>query len=331
MGARSLLVTVVLCGSPLLAACSDDPNVAEPPGSGGGGQGGGTGGALVLPSCNANEAARPDGSCVQVGVERCAEGFVSDDNGGCDPIVPDGVCPAGTMKLLGASDCVDIAPCQGKWGRAPVDSTTQFVDQSYQGMVSDGTEQQPWTTIAAGIAGAADGAVLAIAAGNYGNVVDVNKSIRLWGACPTTVEIGPMGPAAVSVDAPDVEIHDVSVTTSTFGVMTTAASTLIEGVWAHHTGLYGIYLDGTDGADASGTVRRSSVTNVHAIGVAAINADLVVEDVYVHQPLPDSGGNSGRGIRSRPVDRATSITIDGAVVEHAYSSGLHLSGAPPPW
>jgi hypothetical protein len=320
----SLCATLAIM-SPWLLACGDDTAVEPGPGGGGSAGQGGEGGSFVLPVCAANEAARPDGSCVQVGVELCGDGFTSND-GGCEPIAPDGVCPAGTMKVLGEADCVDIAPCQGKWGSAPIEPGTQFVDVSYANVDSDGSEQKPWTTIADGIANAGAGDVVAVAAGSYPAVVELNKAVRLWGACASGVVIESMNAAGVFVSAADAEIHDLSVTNSMHGIVSVVANTLLEGVWVHDTTGYGLYFDGDFGTDVSGTVRHTAIHSVVDFGIAGLNANLVLEDVHIDQPLPDGNGESGRAIRSRPGDTATTISIDGVVVERAYSAGVQLAG-----
>ncbi|MFH2009883.1 MAG: right-handed parallel beta-helix repeat-containing protein [bacterium] len=49
------------------------------------------------------------GGCQQVGVVACAPGlFVSDGDGGCEPILPDQGCPDGTMEVLGLTACQPV-------------------------------------------------------------------------------------------------------------------------------------------------------------------------------------------------------------------------------
>ncbi|MFH2008283.1 MAG: right-handed parallel beta-helix repeat-containing protein [bacterium] len=54
------------------------------------------------------------GGCQAVGVTTCATGlFVSDGEGGCDPILPPSPCPPGTMEVLGQTECrsVGVTEC----------------------------------------------------------------------------------------------------------------------------------------------------------------------------------------------------------------------------
>ncbi|MFH2010012.1 MAG: right-handed parallel beta-helix repeat-containing protein [bacterium] len=54
------------------------------------------------------------GGCQAVGVTACATGlFEPDGEGGCEPILPDHSCPAGSMELLGQTECepVGVTEC----------------------------------------------------------------------------------------------------------------------------------------------------------------------------------------------------------------------------
>ena len=48
------------------------------------------------------------GGCRPVGVTQCATGFASDSEGGCDPILPSDPCPAGTMEVIGETECQPV-------------------------------------------------------------------------------------------------------------------------------------------------------------------------------------------------------------------------------
>lgn len=53
------------------------------------------------------------GGCQPVGVTQCATGFVSDGEGGCDPVLPADPCPNGTMEVIGETECqpVGVTTC----------------------------------------------------------------------------------------------------------------------------------------------------------------------------------------------------------------------------
>ena len=98
--------------------------------------------------CVAGEVKQPVVGC-QAGIPaaRCATGFASNDDMGCDPVLPADPCPDGKLALPGEPSCHDVADCgSGSYGAIPVEASTQFVDGSYAGGGSDGTQAKPWTT-----------------------------------------------------------------------------------------------------------------------------------------------------------------------------------------
>src|SRR5262249_40821126 len=139
------------------------------------------------PQCGADEVPREGGGCAPVGVpaDACAPGFSHDGAHACDPILPASPCDAGSVAFLGETECHEVAPCgEGTWGDVPVEATTVFVDAAYAGGASDGSMARPWTAVGDAVAAASSGAVVAIAAGSYPEVVTIAKPVRLWGRCP---------------------------------------------------------------------------------------------------------------------------------------------------
>ncbi len=55
-----------------------------------------------------NEMPALGGGCRPVGVLECAEGFVKDSDGGCEPILPDHECPPGAMEVIGETECCPV-------------------------------------------------------------------------------------------------------------------------------------------------------------------------------------------------------------------------------
>ena len=137
--------------------------------------------------CPAGTLGWEDGSCRPAGVppEMCLEGWVHDGDAACDPILPVEPCPSGLMAVPGEATCHPVMECgSGAWGNIPVDASTVYVDAAYAGGISNGSDTQPFTAIADAIAAAPDGALIAVAAGTYDEVVVFNKPLRLWGVCP---------------------------------------------------------------------------------------------------------------------------------------------------
>ncbi len=59
-----------------------------------------------------NEMPKLGGGCRPVGVLECADGFVKDSDGGCEPILPDHECPPGTMEVIGETECRPVGVIQ---------------------------------------------------------------------------------------------------------------------------------------------------------------------------------------------------------------------------
>jgi hypothetical protein len=159
------------------------------------------------------------------------------------------------MAVPGDTACREVAPCgSGTWGDIPVEANTQFVDKAYAGGNSDGTLAHPWTTIQQGINAAAKGAIVAVAAGSYAEDVLIKyKPVRLWGRCPAMVEVAGAGvaPGVIQVfkkAAGGAEVRGIAVTGANTGIAVVGASSVvIEQVWVHDTGNWGVYIGNNDG------------------------------------------------------------------------------------
>ncbi|MBK8256533.1 MAG: hypothetical protein IPK82_28170 [Polyangiaceae bacterium] len=204
--------------------------------------------------CPPGEAPLESGTCQAAGVppDECGDGFEADGKGGCQPILPSDKCPDGWMAIPGETQCHEVAPCgNGTWGEIPVESDTQFVDGSYQGQDSDGSQNKPWKTIQAGVDAAADGAVVAVAAGVYQENLTIppNDPIKLWGRCPSMVTVegvaGSNTPAIV-VLADNAEVHNLGVTGNGIGAGIAGSNVLFEKVHIRDTVSVGIVVDGAD-------------------------------------------------------------------------------------
>ncbi|HZO17031.1 MAG TPA: hypothetical protein VFB62_27330, partial [Polyangiaceae bacterium] len=210
-------------------------------------------------SCVPGELRMEDGSCRPAGLppdlppagpsaaplagvprDGCAMGFVHDGDGGCQPVLPDSPCAPGMIAVPGDRDCRAVAPCGGgTWGTIPIDTSTQFVDASFSG-TSDGSAVAPWTSVQEAINAAVPGAIVALAAGSYVEDANVTKPLRIWGVCPSLVEIVSTTPApAVTIDAADVELHTLAIRGAGDGIVDRGESTL-DRVWVHELGGAGI-------------------------------------------------------------------------------------------
>jgi len=278
----------------------------------------------------------------------CDEGFTYDGNGGCDPILPatdcgEGemavpgdtgcyavgaagdppTCPPGQVALPGETACHALADCgAAPWGNIPVEATTEYVDQSYEGGASDGTAARPWTTIGAAVTAAIPGAIIAVAAGSYPESVSVTyKAVRLWGRCPSMVEIAGTGEAAVTLGgATDgTEIHTIALTGAGAGASLGSASmVVVDAVWVHDTASYGVFSNGSD------TLRGSLVERATNKGFELDSADISVGASVVRDTAPDGAGEYGWGM---DVSAGSALTVTGSVIERNHDLQLAIYGS----
>lgn len=302
-----------------------------------GGEGGGSPGELDWGECVPGEQPLGDGTCLPAGQgagvppDGCAEGFESDDEDGCGPILPAAPCPPGQLATPGDTECHELAPCgSSPWGAIPVDTTTQYVDGAYLGGNSDGSEASPWTTIQQGIDAAAPGALVAVAAGTYAeNVVIADGAVRLWGRCPAMVTVagsGAMTPAIRISGTTGSEIRDLAIGGVGIGLdILNADGTLVDRVWVHATGLEGVNAHGATNT----TVTGSLVEATTGFGVMATVSSLTFEAMSVRDTAPAAGAQFGRGlvIMSDSNGNRSEATVLGSVIERNRDAGLSVIGS----
>ena len=334
--AASLLLALAAaaCGSET-AHPGVDAGVGGSAGNGGaaGGADGGQAGCLV------GERPLEDGGCQPPGVppERCAEGFVPDGLGGCDPVLPDEPCAPGTMAIPGETVCRELADCgAAPWGNIPIDGeVVQFVDGSYVGGDSDGTAERPWSTIQQGIDVAETGGLVAVAEGSYPEqLVIVSHAVRLWGRCPALVEV--TGEDVFSVDvgsetegSPEAgtEVHTIAISGAGLGIVASdALDVLVDRVWVHDTGDVGLLLADAWGP-ASVLVSGSLFEANTGAGMLGASASLVIDESVIRDAVVGAGAD-GRGISvERFSAEGASLALHRSVLERNHAGGLFLGGA----
>jgi hypothetical protein len=301
------------------------------------------GGGETEPSvdCEEHEVALPNGDCVRPGVlpDGCADGFVHDGAYGCDAVLPQEPCPAGSMALPGDISCHPVMECGvGTWGDIPRDATTQHVDATFVG-VSDGGELAPWNSIGEAIVAAVPGAVIAVAAGSYTEDVLVQgKAVRIWGVCPTLVELNAAGVAPgalfVSTGADGSEVHGIAIRGNSVGLIVSGSvNVVVDRVWVHDTSSRGIDFEATFG-DTGVTLFGSLVDSAGGVGVFAGGVVASIEDTLVRgtQPTPTQG--LARGFSFEACDPATgcatlsrgNVTIARSVAEQNHGYGVFVAG-----
>ncbi|MGK3984067.1 right-handed parallel beta-helix repeat-containing protein [Sorangium sp. So ce136] len=354
-------------------------------------------GEIVPPRCPRGHTLGPGGACMPVGIQGCAELFMEDDDlchpsmarcppgtipkfdEGCIPVgIPrcakelagdDGLCrpamakcPTGTFATPEAG-CVSVdgpGGCgAGRWGNIARAPGNLYVDPSYSGADSDGSEERPVTTLAAALELAAEGGTIALADGTYDEPLVVTRPLAIAGRCASRVRIrgvSPLSrpPAIVAVlDAGEVTLRGVEIGGDGAGVVAMGASAVaLERVHVKGAADVGVlasdgarlsvaqsWIEGTRSGEEGGgtgalaqaggalTVKESAVTGNRAAGVAAhqAGATAAVVGSLVEGTLPSEYIRDGQGIVV--VDGAEASIEDTAVVGNHLSGILAVTGA----
>lgn len=308
-------------------------------GSGGGGgaveTGGGHLGLDVGPRdfpCLPGQLELDDGACQDAGIPpaHCPAGFEPDDLDGCAPVLPSEPCDPGMMALPGETTCRPVAPCGDEpFAGIPVEASTVYVDQSFAG-VSDGSASAPYKGLQAAVAAAPAGVIVAIAPGDYGAKVILDKPLRLWGKCPAEVDLS--GGVYARAGADGTEIHRLSVSPAgDLGILIENASdVLVDETWVHDTGWMGVYVGAPNTSlGASLRVTRSLVERATTNGIFANGQVLEVSDTEVRDVQPHTTGE-GHGINAfwepGAGDEGVVATVERCLVRGAYRSGIRVRG-----
>ena len=276
-----------------------------------------------------------DDRCVEPGFQDngCAAGTVLQDDGSC---LDAGVesppeCGDGQMAAVGETVCAPIMECgAGPWGDLPTDGTTQHVDGSFAG-ASNGSAAAPWTTIGEALTAAAPGALVAVAAGNYLEDVNVSgKPVRLWGVCPDAVTLTGVGtPATLNIGggADGSEIGGMTITGPDIGVLLSGSlDVVVDRVWIRDNASRGIDAEGAFGA-TSLTVRHSLIDSASEFGVFVAGADVSLDSVVVRDTRP-LGASLGRGVNAKSsLTGDTVLSMVDSVVERSADIGVLVASA----
>jgi hypothetical protein len=241
------------------------------------------------------------------------------------------------MALPGDASCAEIAPCgEGTWGDIPIDAQTQFVDISYAGNDSDGSDTRPWLTISEAIGAAAPGAIVAIAAGSYvGSYTISNKPVRLWGRCPAMVELvgGAVSPNTLGIrgGADGTEIRNLALAGPNLAINHLgSANVLLDSVWLHDNTTIGLQ-SSDEVAPGSITVRRTLFENNNDLGILVAGNTITIEHVVVRNTQPrlsdDRFGGAieiADGFMSHAPSQAT---IRSSVLERNMDVALGIHGS----
>jgi hypothetical protein len=271
-------------------------------------------------------------ACVSAGVpvDGCGVGFEHDGAFGCRPILPAERCPPGLMAVVGETTCREVMACgSGTWGDLPIDGSTQHVDASFTG-ASDGSALQPWATIIDALGAAAPGALIAVAAGSYAEQFEITTPVRLWGRCPSMVElVGAAGTSAtIRVTAVDgVEVGGMAIRGGTRGIASSgSAQLLFDRLWIHDTTLRGISLVDELGP-VEATLRASLIEATPESGIGAFGSVLSIESTNIRDSLADAQGTFGSAVVVQNEIDPSTLHVETSVFEGNRDTSVFISGS----
>ncbi|MEQ9322606.1 MAG: hypothetical protein RIF41_25800 [Polyangiaceae bacterium] len=283
--------------------------------------------------CGVAEVSSPDG-CVSVGVASCGEGFVSDDRGGCEAILPAEDCGPGEMAIPGEESCRPIAPCSEEpWGGIPTDGDIVYVDAAAAGS-GDGSMQAPFDALPAAINAAPSHAVIAMAPGDYPVATVLAKPLRFWGRCPRDVSLSWAGGSVgavmnVTPGASGSEFHRLAITSvADVSISASAEDLLFEEIWLHHAGLG---LAGVDVAlNPTILVRGSLFEQVEGIGLYAGGATITFSESVLRDMVPSGLGTGGGAVVSTQglaKGGSSLVTIERSLIDGAFGAAIAADGS----
>jgi hypothetical protein len=287
-------------------------------------------------------------SCAPVGHTHCGPGFVPEPSGwGCTEVMPETACTGATMEVLGRAQCQDVGDCSAPF---PPPGATVFVS------TDGGVDATHFLSIAAAMAAAPDGGVIAVEQGTYVEELSVTRSVTLAGRCAAKVVLQAPDPSnnpGLDVDnAAAVTMSGMTVTGFFYGAIVRAGSSLTaqhtvfdanqiaaiqvkggtlelddsvarNGVPDNSTGDWGVGLYVEAGGKA--TLQRVSVAHNAKGGVIGQDrlTQLVLDGVIVRDTRLYQGVN-GDGVVV--VDGASAQITNSALV-HNFEAGLLVEAA----
>lgn len=275
-------------------------------------------------ACADTEVPLAGGGCAKTGVPEggCGVGF-QHDGVGCTAILPDTPCAPGTFALPGELACHDVAPCPAsRWGDAP--DSAVHVDAGYSGGANDGSAERPFTTVAAAIAAAPDGATIAITDGVYREALSITRPVTLVGRCPSKVTLDSPDDAAFTLDVQakatlrHLGVRGPAIAVSVFET----TDVLVDECWLHDAGNVGLDVERRE-KKASATLRRSLVERVAGGGVVGIGASVTVVESVVRDVTALSKDQEGQGVLARPQgSEPGALSVVRSLVERVVADGI---------
>jgi len=290
-----------------------------------------------LSHCPLGTIPKFDEGCIPVGIPDCYPDFIDAETGLCDPGID--ACPEGTL-VLPQEGCVSLDPPDGcgeaPWGHVVEQSGDIHVDPMAAGSGSDGSRDQPYTSIHSAMEQVDAGGRIILAAGDYLESVSLEKSIGLIGRCASMVTIHgnpesrpKPGACAVGVQGFDVEVvvQDVMIRGEGIGLLVMLGARVdVRRTHVVDTKASGILLSD------SGTqlnLEQSRVAGVKTMSfgglqithgaTATIHRSNLVDNENFGVSIVDQGSNST--ITSSVIGRTIAVSQRG---EGSFAPGVHV-------
>ncbi|MCA9669563.1 MAG: right-handed parallel beta-helix repeat-containing protein [Myxococcales bacterium] len=171
-------------------------------------------------------------ACKAIGAPMpCIAGWAVGKRGFCEPPSEQQPCGSASMAVVGKRTCQPVGECgHGRWGNVLTGTETIYVDAAAIGPEL-GTADSPFHSIAAGLRATprtARGHVV-IAAGRYEESLRIDRPVRIEGRCAAQVTIAGIeaSTAALTIDARDVTLRGVTVTSPEVGVLVEGRATAV--------------------------------------------------------------------------------------------------------
>jgi hypothetical protein len=269
----------------------------------------------------------------------CPAGWSPLDRDGvstCEPNAAGLDCPSGEVAFLGDSACAplgDPCPPPGEWSSAlvPGAGTVIYVRQGASVTGANGTPAAPYPSIAIALSApqVGPGVVIAIAAGNYIDPLQLPVGVTLWGACARDTALGALSPfssddvlrdlrvelppGAGLVSSNPIALNGVLVEGGGIGLFLRGGSGVrLDHVMFHDSAQDAVHLEDGASLEAAGLILEPSGGAGLSVG---FDATATVSDLWIRDAAPGLLVQSG-----------ARLTVQRALIEQSRGAAISVVG-----
>jgi len=183
------------------------------------------------------------------------------------------------MEVIGKTKCQPIGDCgSGTWGNIKTGVNTVYVDQSYKGGNSDGSQSRPFLTINGALQRASPGDQVAVAAGAYSSPLSISEKVSLEGRCAQMVTITGTTDAVTFWDKADKStLRGVTITSGGAGLVIRAVQVTVEQVAVVNNEGLGIQVFRTPWTPSTLILRDSLVAGNRGKGIQLLSSNATID------------------------------------------------------